>query len=379
MERSHANKAPLAANIPRNAALEPTAETKTTRREWLQKGAKAAAAMTAAGTFWSSLNFYVNAQSRPVLRITGWGGAYGDLYQRHVIPAFEKEYNCRVEVDTAFPFEPKLLASPRNRPIYDVFHSNNQPVTKVMEAGYLEENLTASEIPNLRDCYDYVTAPTVPGIAAFVSGIGLGYRTDLVEGKLDSWQQLWEERFAGRRGTYVITNELGIATLLMAGEIFGSGYQDLDAAFEAIAKLRPIKLADFTGTMERMLLTGEVVVGVIHDSGIWRHVGDAPVDWAFVKEGIPALEQVMNVTKGSDKKELAYAWLNHILSPEVQRLMGEELGYGVANKTVRLSGKYEGRTFDTPEKVALLKQFDWSWYNKVESTVTRRFLQVMGG
>lgn len=51
----------------------------------------------------------------------------------------------------------------------------------------------------------------------------------------------------------------------------------------------------------------------------------------------------------------------------------------MANKTVRLSGKYEGRTFDTPEKVALLKQFDWSWYNKVESTVTRRFLQVMGG
>ncbi len=358
------------------------------RRQFLARGAAMAAGAGLAGSGIASI-LAACARGEPVgpatkteptvLRITGWGGKWGEIYEKHVIPQFERAFKVKVEVDTAFPFEPKLMASPRNRPVYDVFHSNNQPVTKVMEAGYLEEKLTAAQVPNLKDCYDFATADTVPGVCVFVSGIGLGYRTDLVEGKLNSWQQLWEERFAAKRGTYVITNSLGVALLLMAGEMYGSSYQDLDAAFEAIKRLKPIKLVDFTGTMEKMLLSGEVVVGVIHDSAVWRHLPDAPLDWAFTQEGIPALEQIMNVTKGSDRKELACAWINHILSPEVQKLMGEELAYGVANRTVRLGGKFEGRTFDTPEKVALLRQFDWSWYNKVESDVARRYIEILGG
>ena len=36
---------------------------------------------------------------------------------------------------------------------------------------------------------------------------------------------------------------------------------DLDAAYKAMESLKPIKLFDFTGPMEKMLLSGEVVLG----------------------------------------------------------------------------------------------------------------------
>ena len=51
------------------------------------------------------------------LRITGWGGKWGQTMSSELIPAFEKEFKCKVEVDSAFPFYPKLLASPRSKPI----------------------------------------------------------------------------------------------------------------------------------------------------------------------------------------------------------------------------------------------------------------------
>ena len=45
---------------------------------------------------------------------------------------------------------------------------------------------------------------------------------------------------------------------MMSGTLFGKGMTDLDAAYAAMEKLKPIKLVDFTGTMEKMILSGEV-------------------------------------------------------------------------------------------------------------------------
>jgi putative spermidine/putrescine transport system substrate-binding protein len=95
------------------------------RREFLARGAKMAAGAalgTLASTVFSPPGIVTGQSS--VLRITGWGGKYGEIHTRDIIPKFEAEYKARVVVDRAFPFEPKLMASPRNRPIYDVIQSN---------------------------------------------------------------------------------------------------------------------------------------------------------------------------------------------------------------------------------------------------------------
>ena len=43
---------------------------------------------------------------------------------------------------------------------------------------------------------------------------------------------------------------------MMLGKIYGKGMTDLDAAYKALEQLKPIKLVDFTGQMEKMLLSG---------------------------------------------------------------------------------------------------------------------------
>src|SRR5260370_31911266 len=59
-----------------------------------------------------------------VLKTTAWGGKWGEVMKGQIIPAFEKEFKCKVETDSAFPYYPKLQATPRNAPLYDELHTN---------------------------------------------------------------------------------------------------------------------------------------------------------------------------------------------------------------------------------------------------------------
>lgn len=348
-------------------------KTSWTRRTVLKSGATLAAGVLAAPAV-------LRAQTK-TLKITTWGGKWGDAMKGEVLPAFEAEYDCTVEVDQAFPYIPKLQASPLNDPVYDVLHTNSNEQWNAVELGLVQEKITEAEVANIKDTYPYATSDKIAGVTIFTSAIGLGYRTDQGFDPPTSWKDLAREEFAGRRGGYQIpVNSLGQAHLMMLGQVYGSGLQDLDAAYAALEELKPIKLVDFTGQMEKNLLSAEVVIGVIHDSGIYRYDGEnQPIDFAVPQEGVLALEQVLNVTNGSKVKELAYGYIDFMLRPDVQKTLAEIVWYSPANRNVELAPKYDAKLFNTEEKVAQLIQPDWRWYNANKETIDSRVTRILRG
>src|SRR5882724_3681889 len=250
------------------------------------------------------------------LKITTWGGKWGDAMKAAVLPAFEKEFKCTVSADQALPFLPKLQASSRNDPLYDVLHANSNEQWSALTEGLVMDKITVKEVPNVADVYPWAASDKIVGVTILTSAIGLGYRTDKGLTAPKSWKDLADPKLAGARGSYIIpVNSLGQCHLMMLGKIYGKGLQDLDAAYKALEQLKPIKLVDFTGQMEKMLLSGEVIEGVIHDSGVYRYDGqNQPVDFASPSEGVMALEQVLNVTPGSKVKELAFAYIDYMLA-----------------------------------------------------------------
>lgn len=324
---------------------------------------------------------HVASAQTPVLKITTWGGKWGEVMKGDVLPAFEREFRCTVQADQAFPFLPKLQASPRNNPVYDVLHTNSNEQWRALELGIVEAKLDIKDVPNLKDVYPYAVSDKIVGVSIFTSAIGLGYRTDKGLAKPTSWKDLAAPALAGQRGGYLIpVNSLGQAHLMMLGKIYGSGMQDLDAAYKALEALKPIKLFDFTGQMEKALLSAEVVMGVIHDSGIYRYDGTPePVDFAIPSEGVIALEQVLNVTPGSRVKQLAYAYIDYMLRPDVQKKLAEAVWYSPSNTKVQLDARYNAKLFTTPEKVAQLIQPDWKWYNARKDEIDLRVTRILRG
>src|SRR5690349_5497448 len=144
--------------------------TQVSRRSFLKTagGAATAAAVGAPA---------VHAQTT-VLKTTAWGGKWGEVMKGQIIPAFEKEFKCKVETDSAFPYYPKLQATPRNAPLYDVLHSNTNEQWQAAVTGLVEPKLDVKQVPNLADVYPYAVSDKIVGVCAFTSAIRLGYRTD---------------------------------------------------------------------------------------------------------------------------------------------------------------------------------------------------------
>jgi putative spermidine/putrescine transport system substrate-binding protein len=349
---------------------DPMRKSQTSRRQVLL-----AAAVTGAAVAAPSL---LRAQSS-VLKITTWGGKWGEIMKGKVLPAFEQEFKCTVEADQAFPYLPKLQASPKTEPLYDVLHSNSNEQWQAVEVGLVERKITAKEVPNIADVYPYAVSDKIVGVSIFTSAIGLGFRTDKGLVPPTSWNDLAAATLAGQRGGYLIpVNSLGQAHLMMLGRIHGKGFEDLDAAYKALEALKPIKLFDFTGQMEKALLSAEVTMGVLHDSGIFRYDGqNQAIEFAAPKEGVLALEQVLNVTPGSKVKELAFAYIDYMLRPQVQKELAEGVWYSPSNRKVRLEPKYDAKLFNSEAKVAQLLQVPWQWYNAKKDEIDARVQRIL--
>lgn len=319
----------------------------------------------------------VGAQSANTLRITGWGGRWGELMRQDVIPAFERANACRVEVDTAFPFVPKLMASPRGRPIYDVLHANTNEQWAVFEQGLVEKTPDLSKIPNAAAIHSYATSPGIVGVVIFTSATGLAWRKDKVPVRPASWKDFWDARYAGQRGAYVIpANSLGQSLFMLAGKLFGSGYQDLDASFRAMERMKPVRLFDFTGGTENAMLSGELGLTVLHDTAVYRHTEEVPVEFVAPPEGVMALEQVLSITKGTQRTELANAWIDYMLSKDIQTKLSTEVWYSPVRRDLDLPEKFRGKLLTTPEQVGTLLQMPWQWYNSQKDRIDDRVNRI---
>ncbi len=175
---------------------------------------------------------------------------------------------------------PKLQASSRSAPVYDVLHTNSNEQWAAPKWASSNPRSTPSWCRISPTSIRYAISDKIVGVSIFTSAIGLGIRTDKGYSGISSSEGAVGRQVQRRRAAAMSSrsNSLGQAFLMMCGTLYGKGQMDLDAAYAALEKLKPIKLVDFTGAMEKMFLSGEVGMGVIHDSGIYRYDGRQPAD-----------------------------------------------------------------------------------------------------
>ncbi|HEV8530156.1 MAG TPA: ABC transporter substrate-binding protein [Methylomirabilota bacterium] len=294
------------------------------------------------------------------LVVTGYGGRWSEVMKKALIEPFEKQHGVKIELVTGITTEwvAKLMAGGPDNPPFDVVMGNEPPFPIPRERGFFEpRNLALA--PNIKHVYDKALIGDT-SLAIFWARIGIAYRTDAVSKKPTSWKDLWDDAYAGRRGTYVIGNTLGINFLFMVSKVYGKEYFDVDAGIAAIKRMQP-KLVDFTGTMEKYLESKEVVIAVMHDATAYDlQKRGIPVDWAAPVEGVPILDQVIQVTKGSKNKDLAWKLVDAYLSPEVQTAFATELFFSPTNKTVKLPADVARKIINGPADVDKLVLFDWA-------------------
>lgn len=317
------------------------------------------------------------------LRIASWGGFWEELERKYLLDDLEKEFNCKVEYDSSWPWFPKFVAGGPDNPPFDVAHWNLPDLFKTARAGdfFLPMADLEANVPNAADLWPFSRSSGL-GLTILYSGYGYGYRVDKAVPPPDTFKAFWDERFSGKRGTYITSNTLQMEFFLAASQAFGGDPKNIDAGVQAMKDAMPMKISDFTGNMTTLLERGEVEICVQTDGEILAAIDRGlPFGWMYWPDMNPVLTQTKTISKGSSDmaKKLAFAYVDRACSPEFQEAMGREVMMRPANKNAQVSAAMAAHGIvNTEAATSVMTTSDWNWYLDNEQDIVEQVNGIFG-
>lgn len=317
------------------------------------------------------------------LRLAMWGGTFEQALRAHVIGEFETQFNCRVQYDSAFPWFPKLVAAGPARSPYDLVNMNVVDLMKTQRAGNFFVPLAEvkANVPNSRDLWDFASFSGI-GLTWIFTELGYAFRRDaLADGpEPKDFRDYWAARFNGRRANFITTNNIFVNHFLLACAVHGSGPMDLKAGYDAYRRIKGMRISNFSSAMTQLLNQGEAGIGLHHDGEVLAAMaGGAPLGFARWAGYTPILDQNLAVARGTSpvRQRLAYAFLNRLVSPELQRRMGERLFVqGTNRRTVVPDNLARMGVVNSPQAASNRWVAPWSQWLEKEAEVVETVNQI---
>jgi putative spermidine/putrescine transport system substrate-binding protein len=321
------------------------------------------------------------AQVGGTLTLTSYGGPWEEFMRSTIVPAFEKEHpGVKVElaIGLSKDWVAKLKAAGKDNPPYDVVTTNEVWAAPLRAEGRYAK-LPHELVPNLKDVAPNLRIKDDMGVLALAGPIGLAYRVDKIKTVPKAWKDLWTvPEYKGKIGIYNIVNSAGQMTICLTSKIWTGGDKDIDAAYKKIAELKPFKQTDFSGDMEKLLVQGEVLVGILDmPAAVRLQKSGAPIGWVAPAEGMLMFEQDVAVTAGSKNKLAAFAYVNWMLKRETQETWLRQFYWLPANTRVKMPDELKSIMPVTQADIPKILQWDWLWINDQKPKLIDRWNREM--
>ncbi|MGU7768556.1 extracellular solute-binding protein [Burkholderia sp. MR1-5-21] len=274
-----------------------------------------------------------------VLRVLAWPG-YADS---DVVSAFESQFHVRVEV--TFVDSDEALwsrmhsASP---PAYDVLAANTAEIQRYARDKVLAP-LDLSRIPNRRlQLPNFQQVSKIGGLvldgATYAvpftySSMGLIYDRKQVQVAPHSMLELWNPRYRGKVLDFNSAqhNFSFTALALGYGDPFSLSPAQTNAVARKLVELRRNLLTYYTLPEEATALFVQHHAALMFGNygtqqvELLRRAG-ADVGYVIPDEGALAWLDCWAMTRGAQRPELALAWINYMLEPEIGALLTQRQG-----------------------------------------------------
>jgi putative spermidine/putrescine transport system substrate-binding protein len=276
-----------------------------------------------------------------------WWGFNGEKLESIILAPFREQCGCEIVFETGNNGERLNKIQIRNGGGVDVAYFTDSFSQTGIEAG-LFQKIDPTKLPNLAGIYDLAKDPQGGyGPAYSIGRVGIVYDSAKVTTPITSWNDLWREDMAASLSLPGITTTAGPMVVLKAGDHADvDAYTDTDGAFAAIEELKPNVVKNYnTGSeMINLFSTGEISAAIAQDFTLAQIQAAVPTTvWADLSEGSIATLNTVNIPVGAAEPELAYQFINFILSPEIQQQLAEQGVDAPVNTSVTL----------TPEQAAL--------------------------
>lgn len=270
------------------------------------------------------------------INVLSWGN-----YIDFALPSFEEKYGVKVNIDY-YADEKEAMNKIRAAGLgtHDIVFLGAGFEDIAIKQGLLAP-LDESRISSLADVYPQLKKTKDDGklyCATYSFGLNaiVVYDPAKTQKKITSWKDVYSGDYKGRIGKIDKSNEQIWRTALALGYKYGpltdEQFQKIEQKLmEDMKQVRTIY--GHYDQMAQLLASGEIWIGDSDDGGARQAKAKGlPIEIAYPEEGLTAWYDGPCVIAQAPHPEAAYAFINHMMSPEIQARLPKELGYAPANK-----------------------------------------------
>jgi putative spermidine/putrescine transport system substrate-binding protein len=314
-------------------------------------------------------------------------GQQGDVVRKQIIPPFEAKHKCKVFTTQGVTLEQiALMRTSRNNPKYSVMFIDDIGVELAKREGLIEK-LPREQIPNMERVMNRFMFYDGYGAAFAVSAAGIAYNPQT--GKpLTSYGDLWDPKFKGRFLMYSPKATQSLFLLMAAVSVeTGKPYTEtqhmMEQAWPKMEALKPNVLALVENqAMVMQVAEGQAdLAGIYYSKSVYPYtVKGAPLDMCYPKEGTFAGINTVTLVKNGPEREIALAFIDWMLSPEMQKLLAEETLTAPSISGLDFKpdvAKYLAYPETKMDEMGIFSA-DWEYINPIRSKLLEKYNQVFG-
>ena len=260
-----------------------------------------------------------------------------------LLTTFKDEYGVDVVYDTFESMDEARSKIFVGNSGYDVVVLTDYVIPDAIAGGFIQP-LNYDNIPNLRHVDDkFKSPPYDPGnkftLPYMWGSTGLGYNSKEIAEGVTGWSNVFDESFLKKYSKKVTmlseARELIGAALKYTGHSLNSvNDAELQDAKQALLKQKPYlaKYADATDYIPG-LAGGQFLISHVFNGDLYVAQGDNPdLKYVIPKEGATLWTDNMTIAKGAPNQDAGEAFINYILTPEVDALITNFRYYANPNK-----------------------------------------------
>ncbi len=282
-------------------------------------------------------------RSTPTLSVLVWEGYADPLFVRE----FEEKHHCKVSASYMGSSD-ELLAKLKGGSAsnYDVISPSSDIATTVVKSG-LAVPLDIAKIPSYNQLSPKLTSLPLVKIDSKVFGVPftwgpnpLLYDTTVFREPPSSWTVFWDARYREKISAW---DEL--STVYMAAQILGYDKPDpsrlynlSDEELENVKK----KLLELKPNIRKFWSTGGELINLFENHEVVAAMGwplmtnqlrkrNFPVGETIPKENTTGWIDHLMITAASERKDLAYEFLEYMIEAKTQKSVADVTGYVPAN------------------------------------------------
>jgi spermidine/putrescine transport system substrate-binding protein len=269
------------------------------------------------------------------INILSWGN-----YIDFALPSFEEKHGVKINIDY-YADEQEAMNKIRAAGVgtHDVVFLGAGFEDIAIKQGLIIP-MDESKVASLADVYQPLKKVKDDGklyCATYSFGLNglVVYDPAKTGKKIASWKDVYSGEYKGRIGKIDKSNEQIWRTALSLGMKYGpltdEQFQQIEAKLlEDMKQVRTIY--GHYDQMAQLLASGEIWLADADDGGSRQAKAKGlPIEITYPEEGLTAWYDGPCIVAEAPHQEAAYAFINHMMSPEIQARLPKELGYAPAN------------------------------------------------